>query len=99
MRVLLAQRLPWLPGLVGASISNVHLLEALSRKHDCRMLALASQSEGDGSLDELRREARARGITEARSSTGAAVYVQGGVEIQAAPDGPRLWNLLAAQIR
>jgi hypothetical protein len=63
------------------------------------MLALASQSEGDGSLDELRREAKARGIAEAHSSTDAAVYVQGGVEFHAAPDGRRLWNLLAAQMR
>jgi glycosyltransferase involved in cell wall biosynthesis len=99
MRVLLAQRLPWLPGLVGASKFNVHLLEALSRKHDCRMLALASQSEGNGGLDVLRREAQARGIAEAGSSTGTAVYVQRGVEFHAAPDGPRLWNLLATQIR
>jgi glycosyltransferase involved in cell wall biosynthesis len=99
MRVLLAQRLPWLPGLVGASKFNVHLLEALGRRHHCRMLALASQSEGDWSLDELRRAARARGIAEVRSARDAAVHVQGGVEFHAAPDGRRLWNLLAAQIR
>jgi glycosyltransferase involved in cell wall biosynthesis len=99
MRVLLAQRLPWLTGFVGASKFNVHLLEALSQKHSCRMLALASQSEGDGSLDEARRKARAMGLALARTSSDAAVYVQGGVEFHVAPDGRRLWHLLAVQIR
>jgi len=98
MRVLLAQRLPWLPGVVGASKFNVHLLEALAAKHDCRMLALASQREGDGALDELRREAQARGIAHVRSSPDAAIHVRAGVEFHAAPDGRRLWNLLAAEI-
>jgi hypothetical protein len=56
MKVLLAQRLPWLPGVFGASKFNVHLLEALSRKHgNVEMLALASQVESEDSLAQLRR--------------------------------------------
>ena len=99
MRVLLAQRLPWLPGLVGASRFNVHLLEALGAKHDCRMLALASQNEGDGAIDDLRREAQAREIAELRAAENTVVHLREGVEYHAAPDGRRLWSLLAAHIR
>ncbi len=99
MRVLLAQRLPWLPGLVGASRFNVHMLEALGAKHDCRMLALAGQNEGDGSVDDLRREAAQGESTKLRASADTAIHVRKGVEYHAAPDGRRLWKLLAAQIR
>ncbi|MEO8306278.1 MAG: glycosyltransferase [Betaproteobacteria bacterium] len=99
MRILLAQRLPWFPGLSGATKFNVHLLEALGRDHTCRMLALASHREGDGSIDELRGQIRSRGMTDPSVSAGVAVCVRRGVEFHAAPDGPSLWRLLGRQIR
>ena len=99
MRILLAQRLPWFPGLSGATKFNVHLLEALGRDHTCRMLALASHREGDGSIDELRGQFRARGMTEPSVSAGVAVCVRRGVEFHAVPDGRSLWRLLGRQIR
>jgi hypothetical protein len=98
MKVLLAQRLPWLPGVFGASKFNVHLLEALSPKHECRMLALASQVESEDSLAQLRRLAHDTGIAEVSASTDATVHIHEDVQFHCAPDGRRLWKLLAAQI-
>lgn len=100
MKILLAQRTPCFPAIHGDTKFNQGLLEALAqRNHSCRMVALASTTEGPEDRRQLRRTLTAQGIASIHSSSDADVYVRRGVEIHIVADGYHLWTRLADQIR
>lgn len=100
MKILLSQRLPYVPTLTGAARANRLLLEGLAeRGHSCRAVALASTAVGADARRELAEELAARGVRIAASFPSVDVFEHGGVRVHAVADGYRLGIELMDQIR
>jgi hypothetical protein len=100
MRILFAQKLPYLPALSGAAKVGRFLLEALAqRDHACRVVALMGME-----TDELRRaqagaEWAGQGPQVRSTSSEFQVFDYNGVEVHAFADGYRAGLGFVEQIR
>jgi glycosyltransferase involved in cell wall biosynthesis len=100
MKILLVQKLPYVPPLSGASKKNRILLELLAkRNHVCRVVAVASFASGPEARSELQEHLAARGIKPTSSIAGVDVFYDNGVEVHAVSDQFQLAARLTDQIR
>jgi len=100
MKILLVQKLPYVPSLSGASKKNRILLELLAkRKHSCRVVALASFVSGPEGRSVLLEQLAAKRIRPTSSFAGVDVFHDNGVEVHAVSDQRQLGARLNDQIR
>jgi glycosyltransferase involved in cell wall biosynthesis len=96
MKILFAQKLPYLPGFNGATRLGRSLLEGLAeRGHECRVIALA------GTAEKLRRGASSQSAISAvviRDLPPAPqVFIRNGVKVYAFQNGAQLHHELKSQ--
>jgi len=100
MKILLAQRLTYIPALSGASKSDRLLLEGLAeRNHHCRVVALASAAGDRKGGKQFLTELAVRGIRLTAFSPTVNIFHYKGVEVHAVADSYRLCSYFIDQIR
>jgi len=100
MKILLVQKLPYVPTLSGASKKNRILLELLTkRNHSCRVVAMASFVSGPEGRSVLLEQLAAKRIRPTSSFAGVDVFHDNGVEVHAVSDQRQLGARLHDQIR
>jgi len=100
VKILLAQKLTYIPALSGATKEDRLLLEGLAeRKHSCRVVTLASAVPGAKGRAQFLNELAARGIKFSSSSSAVDIFHYKGVEVHAVSDGFQLCAHLVDQIR
>jgi len=99
MKILLVQKLPYVPPLSGASKKNRILLELLAkRNHVCRVVAISSYASGPEARAELWKHLAARKIRATSSIAGVDVFSDNGVEVHAVSDPLQVAPRLTDQI-
>lgn len=100
MKILLVQKLPYIPTLSGASKKNRILLELLAkRKHSCRVIALANLVSGPEGRSLLLKQLAAKRIRPTLSFAGVDIFHDNGVEVHAVSNPRQLGARLIDQIR
>lgn len=100
MKILLAQKLTYIPALSGASKSDRFLFEGLAeRGYHCRVVALASAARDRRGNKQFLTELAVRGIRLTSVSSAVNIFHYKGVEVHAVADSHQLCPYLIDQIR
>jgi glycosyltransferase involved in cell wall biosynthesis len=100
MKILFAQKLPYLPVLNGASRVGRCLLEGLAeRGHECRAIALVGAPAEKLKLRESRIRNDRSALTVLELSPSHQVFISNGVKVCAFANGARLHERLKEQIQ
>ena len=100
MRILLAQKLPYVPALSGASKFARALLEGLAqRNHSCRVLALMDAPNVALQRAHFQHQLDRTDLRATATSSGIEVFHCNGVEVHSVSDGLRLGAHLVEQMK
>jgi glycosyltransferase involved in cell wall biosynthesis len=100
VKLLFAQKLPYLPVLNGASRVGRCLLEGLAeRGHECRAIALVGAPAEELKLRESRNRNDRSSLTILELSPSHQVFMSNGVKVYAFANGARLHERLKEQIQ
>lgn len=100
MKILLAQKLTYIPALSGANKKDRLLFEGLAeRGYHCRVVALASAAGDRKGGKQFLTELAVRGIRLTAFSPTVNIFHYKGVEVHAVADSYRLCSYLIDQIR
>jgi glycosyltransferase involved in cell wall biosynthesis len=99
VRILLAQKLPYVPALNGATKGNRGHLEGLAAKgHICRAVALVGTPGSGTTRTQFLQELTGRGIR-VSSAAGVDTFHHGGIEVHAVTETSRFEAYLIDQVR
>lgn len=91
MKILLLQRMIYVPTFGGANKANRLLVEGLAGKgHECRVIAPGTGSHGPLTPEEFLRELHQRGLAIARFAPDRAVFQCRNVEVHAVLETPKI---------